>query len=381
MLLVGVAIALVMSRQTLGPAIDDVAAPPTEVSRVAPAPPMTASPVPPAPRAVSRQDIVTPTPIPAATFVTSMPAEDTVAANELGRIPILMYHAFTASESHVDEWTVTFDQFRAQLDWLRDHDFVMVGLNSMIERDFGLPAGKKPVILTFDDASSRQFGLQQADDGGYAVRPDTAVGVLEDYRQVYPEFVGPAFFAVLPFNCFASEHDPSTCEERLTWLVEHGYEVGNHTMGHQNLTDVSIDRFKAEVVGPIQWLAERVEGPNNLSDVLVLPFGAYPASDTFRALLFDGFWLEGAYVVPSLVIEVGGGPALAPYHVDWQPNLSRYNTDPEGFWYWADQISAGEIEIFTSDGDPETVTIPAEWEDALNTDLVRQDGRRVVILE
>jgi peptidoglycan/xylan/chitin deacetylase (PgdA/CDA1 family) len=326
------------------------------------------------------REIVTPTPTPVAEFISYTTAG--ARANELGRFPILMFHAFVYEEANTDEWTLTFDQFREQLDWLVANDFVMVGLNSIIDRNIAIPAGKRPVVLTFDDASAGQFRLRASKDGGYEVNPDTAVGVLEEYRQKYPEFAGPAFFAVLPYNCFQFEGDdgdPSTCEDRLTWLVDHGYEIGNHTMGHQNLTDVPIDVFKEQIVEPIQWFAERIEGPNDLSNVLVLPFGAYPAQENFRALLFDGFWLDGEYFVPSLVLEVGGGPARAPYSVDWATNLSRYNTEPEVFRYWADQIESGEVAVYVSDGSVETVTVPEGWVESLDQDLIRKDGRRITV--
>src|SRR6187549_1871505 len=38
--------------------------------------------------------------------------------NELGRIPILMFHGFTHDPEYTDNWTVTFDQFRDVLQWL-----------------------------------------------------------------------------------------------------------------------------------------------------------------------------------------------------------------------------------------------------------------------
>lgn len=71
--------------------------------------------------------LVTPTPAPAVEAVVAVdPAEG--EANELGGVPIIMYHAFVHDPALTDEWTLTFDQFRAQLDWFREHDFVMVGM-------------------------------------------------------------------------------------------------------------------------------------------------------------------------------------------------------------------------------------------------------------
>jgi peptidoglycan/xylan/chitin deacetylase (PgdA/CDA1 family) len=314
-------------------------------------------------------------------FITYLDPGEGTGANELGRIPVLMYHAFVHDEANTDEWTLTFDQFREQLDWLVANDFTMVGLNSVINRDFDVPAGRKPVVLTFDDASGGQFRMRESDDGGYEVHPDTAVAILEEYRQAYPEFAGPAFFAVLPNWCFyfPDEQDPSSCEERLQWLVDNDYEVGNHTMDHQELTDVSIDEFKYQVYGPTEWFAERISGPNNLADVLVLPFGAYPAREDQYALLFDGFWLEGEYFVPTLVLEVWGGPTRSPFHLEWSTAISRYNTEPSVFWEWADIIESGDVELFVSDGDPDIVTVPEGWEESLDQDRILEDGRRIVV--
>ncbi len=337
------------------------------------------------PQIPPRREIATPTaPPPSPTeepeFISYLDAGKGSGANELGRIPVLMYHAFVHEEGNTDEWTITFDQFRKQLDWLVENEFTMVGIGSLITREFDVPAGRKPVVLTFDDASGGQFRMQAADDGGVELNPDTAVGILEEYKKKYPEFGGPALLAVVPANCFDfPDDDPSTCEQRLEWLVDHGYEVGNHTMTHQDLTDVSIDEFKDQVFGTARWFNERIGGPNNLSDVLVLPFGAYPAQDNFRALLFDGFWLDGEYFVPSLVVEVGGGPTRSPFHIEWKTNIWRYNTEPSVFWDWADVIESGEVELFVSDGDASVVTVPEGWETSLDQDLILEDGRRIVI--
>ena len=98
----------------------------------------------------------------------------------------------------------------------------------------------------------------------------------------------------------------------IQWLVDNGYEVGNHTMEHMNLTDASLDDFIYQVHGPTRWFGERVPGPNNLTDVLVLPYGAYPAQDDIRAMLFNGFQVEGEFFVPTLILEVGASPARSP---------------------------------------------------------------------
>jgi peptidoglycan/xylan/chitin deacetylase (PgdA/CDA1 family) len=184
---------------------------------------------------------------------------------------------------------------------------------------------------------------------------------------------------VLPFNCFTGPGDPSTCEDRLTWLVEHGYEIGNHTRDHQNLSLADDELIKEEILEPVAWFAERIEGPGNLSDVLVLPFGMYPSEDYQEEWLFDGFWHHGEFFVPRLVLEVTGGPTRSPFHTEWTPNLTRINTYPDTFEYWTEQIESGEVEIFVSDGDPSYVTIPDGWEARISEAILTEDGREVLV--
>jgi len=365
LLLVAVVAVLVAANPSFGTVGGEYPVLPTAAAMTVPGLPAEATPASPSPQVAARHPLVTSVPEVEAHATPSA----VVAANELGRVPILMYHAFVHVEANSDKWTLTFDQFRSQLDWLREHDFVMVGMRSMVDGRFDVPAGKRPAILTFDDSSPRQYGLQAAAGGGYDVRPDTAVGVLEAYRKQYPEFVGPAFFAVLPFNCFASEDDPSTCEERLSWLVEHGYEIGNHTSEHVALTDVAPEVLTRAIGEMAIWIDARVpEGTGNLSHVLVLPFGAYPASAEQRQWLHDGFWYLGEPVQLELVLAVNGGPAAPPYADVFAPvEVPRFNAEPELFTYWAEQIETSVVPIFVSDGDPDTVTVPADLAEAVNT--------------
>jgi hypothetical protein len=131
--------------------------------------------------------------------------------NELGRIPILMYHAFTEDESKLDEWTVTPEIFRADLTWLWEHDFFVVSIRSMIHNELDVPPGKHPVVLTFDDASSGQFRLLKDATGAFSPDPVTAVGVMEAFYAAHPDFGRGGFFGVLPYNCFHKdgEHRPA----------------------------------------------------------------------------------------------------------------------------------------------------------------------------
>jgi peptidoglycan/xylan/chitin deacetylase (PgdA/CDA1 family) len=306
--------------------------------------------------------------------------------NELGRIPVLMYHAFTENEDRLDEWTVTPDTFQEHLEWLYEHDFYVTPLVDLINNEISVPAGKHPVVLTFDDASSGQFRLMKGADGTLTPDPKTAVGIMEAFYAEHPDFGRGGLFAVVPNNCFNHEGQQTTCEERLTWLAMNGYEVANHTWWHENLKIVSDDLFAQQVGGTKIWLDERVSGQANLSNVLVLPFGEWPSKEWQRQWLIDGFVYDGQDIVIQAVVTVSGGLSPSPSSGEWTRRaIKRINTDPENWSLWVGQIESGKATIYTSDGNPGTVTIPnqlaediewhwdAEWASAYGMEVIRYD--------
>ncbi len=307
--------------------------------------------------------------------------------NELGRIPILMYHAFTNDEAELDNWTVTPEIFRQHLQWLYDHDFSIVPLVDLINNEITAPPGKHPVVITFDDSSSRQFRLIENDQGDLHADPETAVGVMESFFATHPDFGRGGLFAVVPTNCFQYEGEVVSCEERLTWLADRGYEIANHTWWHENLHTVSDDEFEEQVGRTKIWIDERVTGRSNLSNVLVLPFGEWPRSEDQAQMLREGFVYGGQDIVIAGVVEVGGGPSPSPSSGTWSRRaIDRLNTDPETWDYWTGLIESGEVTLFTSDGNPATVTIPdalpediaghwdSEWASAYGMEVIRYDA-------
>lgn len=307
--------------------------------------------------------------------------------NELGQIPVLMYHAFTQNEAYLDEWTVTTDQFFAHLQWLYDHDFYITPLVDLINNEISVPAGKSPVVLTFDDSSAGQFRLFEGADGAFTPDPLSAVGVMEAFYADHPDFGRGGLFAVNPVNCFAYDAQEATCEERLTWLAEHGYEIANHTWWHENLHTVSNEMFLDQVGGAKLWIDERVKVREaNLSNVLILPFGEWPRNDEQIDWLLNGFRYEGQDISIGGIVEVSGGFSPSPSSGEWdRRSIHRINTDPESWNYWMGQVETGEATMFVSDGNPGTVTVPnqlsedidwmwdAEWASSYGMVVIRYD--------
>jgi peptidoglycan/xylan/chitin deacetylase (PgdA/CDA1 family) len=291
-----------------------------------------------------------------------------------------MYHAFTQNEAYLDDWTVTPDLFRQQLQWLYDRDFYILSMADLISNKISVPAGKHPVVLTFDDSSSGQFRLLENDTGEFSPDPVTAVGIMEAFFADHPDFGRGGFFAVVPTKCFSYDDEVTTCEERLTWLAEHGYEIGNHTWWHQNLGDVSDETFRSQVGDAKLWIDERVPDHANRSTILVMPSGEYPAHAWQFDMLVTGFPWKGHTVQMTGVLSASGGPSVSPSSVAWDPwAIARVNTDNAILGHWQEQIDTGGMTLYTSDGNSSTVAVPDDLAgdivDQFDAEFITREGR------
>jgi peptidoglycan/xylan/chitin deacetylase (PgdA/CDA1 family) len=287
-----------------------------------------------------------------------------LAPNELGVVPVLEYHVITTDPTQEAQFVRTKDDFIADLTWLYDHNFYIITMRELIENRISAPAGKNPVVLTFDDATSFQFSATKGADGKLVIDPDSAVGILEDFFASHPGFGHTALFAFIVNNCFAFPDDSQMdiCGDKLTWLAEHGYEIGNHTMNHMDLLDQDDETFMHEVGQAKIFIDQHVPGPANLSDVLILPFGNYPDKDEHpdqRAMLRNGFEYKGETIKIRAAMMVGSNPVVSPASVSWDPIwIPRVQAFDESLAYWFDVFTSGGTVLYVSDGNPATITIP-----------------------
>jgi peptidoglycan/xylan/chitin deacetylase (PgdA/CDA1 family) len=309
--------------------------------------------------------------------------------NELGIIPVLMYHHFTNGIAE-GPWERNLGDFRSDLEWLADHGFVTMGLRDLIDDTIEVPFGKKPVILTFDDALPEQFQFMQNDAGDLVPTPDSAVGVLEAVFAAHPDFGHTAHFAVTTNACFSiagvefNTYD-DYCPKKLQWLNDHGYEVGNHTKTHPHLPEIAPESFVEEIGGAAAFIDERMHGEGNLSHVLTLPYGEAPEPGTENEqLLRGGFWYgDDAFQVEAMV-RVSGGPTYAPQSTYFDPmTITRVNTDQASLDVLFEQCADPEFPLYVSDGDPDTVTIadplPEYTQNEFDADHIANNGKDLVV--
>lgn len=313
--------------------------------------------------------------------------------NELGVIPVIMYHAFLSSPTD-DVWTRNLDDFRGDLQYLYDNNYHVISLRDLVNNTIDVPLGKHPVVLTYDDASARQFQFMMNDQGELVPTPDSAVGVLEEFFAAHPDFGKGSHFGVVGNNCFGWRDEiveynsgDEYCQLKLQWLSDHGYEVGNHTWTHENL-NLQDDAGVAEQIGKnAAFIDARVQGPGNESMYLTLPFGERPAPGSKGATyLQNGFTYDGQNYVLEAIMNVSGGPMFSPSSSWFDPmQITRFNSDSQSLDIWFGTFERGEVALYTSDGNPDTITVPDPLPKFLQNEfdpaLIAASGKTLVTYE
>jgi peptidoglycan/xylan/chitin deacetylase (PgdA/CDA1 family) len=321
--------------------------------------------------------------------------------NELGYVPVIMYHNIVQQYTGEEEGDVLFrteEELRSDLQWLYDHDFHVVTMQDYIENRITAPAGKHPVVLTFDDSRPSQFYYNIAADGSVTTDPHSVVGILEDFFSTHPDFGHTALFAILPIHCFDFEEPTQTpyCQQKLQWLVDNGYEVANHTWDHQDMSNVSTDVFLEKVGDTIEFIQENT-GQLSAAEALILPYGSFPDTDVNPDAqqewewIRNGFDYNGQHYQLWTVVAAGAEPGPSPNSTAFdEMSIARIGgkNEPgpgEGnlfLDYWFGQFESRPDLLYTSDGNPDTITVPevlpAEQEGLLDTDKIESEGKQLV---
>ncbi|MEX0975220.1 MAG: polysaccharide deacetylase family protein [Bacillota bacterium] len=282
--------------------------------------------------------------------------------NELGDIMIIMYHDIRDDEG---EWVRSRSNFRRDLERFNSLGYSLVPLSAYLSGDIRVPAGRAPLVLTFDDGTRGQFSMVQGDTG-MIPDPGCAVGILLQFSQEHPEFGQAATFFINSGNPFG---DSSHIKENLTFLIENGMEVGNHTRGHKNLAYSSPEEVAKEI-GSLANEVREITGNEVVS--LALPFGGYPKSEEY---LLAGTWAGHEYINKGILL-VGAEPAPSPFSKEFNPlAIPRIRGSQEELDKWLRQFEKYPDGRFVSDGQSETVTV-REGKDA-DLDLGRVGGLTV----
>ncbi len=234
-----------------------------------------------------------------------------------GQIMVLMYHIIAADVTR-PEWTRTPAEFRDDIALLKADGYYPINLRDLAHRRVDVPAGKSPVVLTFDDSTPGQYRLLP--DG--SLDPQCAVGIMQAAVTEGDWASRATFFPLLDVE--ACERvvfgQPEWKTEKLRNLVGWGYEVGSHTISHLRLNEIPAEEAKRQLALSKAMLEEMI-GRGYVVESLATPYGAHPHSDGLFSSAYKGIPYDY-----RAVVEVTGGPCPSPFSPEFDPlHIPRVN--------------------------------------------------------
>lgn len=231
--------------------------------------------------------------------------------NPSGKVLVLSYRDFASVDS-AD--AVSPQTLRANLEKLLAMGFYPINLRDLTEGKLrNVPAGKRPVALTFDDATAEQFRLL----AGGAIDPDCAVGVLLDMNTAHPaDWPLHATFFVRPGDAlvttapFGSADLAST---KLQLLVTWGMEVAAQPLNGKTLNALSPEEVRKALEGAVVQIGTWLPGYRVAT--LALPDEFSPSAPAGSP---SGIFKNRTYAFTGAVLP-DGGLAPSPDALDFDP--------------------------------------------------------------
>lgn len=300
--------------------------------------------------------------------------------NELGKVPIMMYHGikdmknsetnYTGGNVDKDGYTRTAEAFRNDLEGYYQKGYRMIRLSDYIEGKIDVDYGYSPIILTFDDGNDNNIKVTGLDDdGNIIIDKNSAVGILEEFKKKYPDYNVTAIF----FVTNALFNQPEYDEAILKWLVDNGYEVGNHTKGHDNFTKIDSTKTQ-ETVGFMYNKLEEIMG-NKYSKIVALPFGSpYNKTHENYKYILNGEYNGKSYQTVA-ALRVGWEAEISPFNKDFDKTfLKRCRAyDNNGVDFDIEMnFRLLEKTRYISDGDNMTIVTSDSNEDIINKDTDKE---------
>jgi peptidoglycan/xylan/chitin deacetylase (PgdA/CDA1 family) len=258
-------------------------------------------------------------------------------ADELGQVPVLMYHRLLSHPKGAYDQTPA--QFRAELQDLYAAGYRTVTAADLVAGRIDVPAGASPMVLTFDDSTVSQY--RELPDG--SVDPASAIGILLAVARAAGEAHPVA-------TLYVNAHPFGGHDGYLRHLHALGMELGDHTSTHANLRRLDDAGVQREITAGLAVLTHQ----GLTASTFALPFGAHPRH--------AGLAQRGAGYAFRGVLLVGSNPARSPYSKGFDPLAvprirSGLKTGDQASTstYWLPRLRATR---YVSDGDPATISFP-----------------------
>ncbi len=288
--------------------------------------------------------------------------------NELGRIPVMMYHGIqnmkNSDTSYIggnidkDGYNRTTEAFRNDLEFYYQQGYRMIRLNDYINGSIDVAIGKSPIVLTFDDGSKNNINVTGLDNSGnIIIDPNSAIGILEEFKHKYPDYnITATFF--LNIGLFGQ---PEYNDKILKWLIEHNYDIGNHTSNHVNFSTIDYIQTQKEVATMYQKLDQII--PNKYVKIVALPNGSpYKKSHQNFDYILNGSYNDYSYKTEA-TLRVGWESDYSPFSTDFDKTFIKriraYDNNGSEFDIEMN-FKMLESKRYISDGNKDTIVIKKE---------------------
>jgi peptidoglycan/xylan/chitin deacetylase (PgdA/CDA1 family) len=308
--------------------------------------------------------------------------------NELNSVPILMYHRiygmtnsetqYTGGNVDKDGYNRTSEAFEADLRSYYQQGYRMMRLTDFVDGYIDVEFGYSPLILTFDDGIRDVVLEGWNDDGSPKFDPTCAIGILEKIKAEYPDFNVTATFFVNATLFGNSEEDD---RKVMKWMVDNGYDIGNHTRDHVKLGGLESDEIEKQV-GALYKLLEDII-PGQYVNIIALPFGSpenISEDNPQYSKIFSGTY-EGFSYTTKATLLCAWTRSYSPFVRDYDRTAIRriraYDNNGKD---WDIQMNFEQLndgKRYISDGNPETIIFPAS-ENSSGTWLKETYGHQVV---
>ncbi|MBM3495316.1 MAG: hypothetical protein FJX72_13495 [Armatimonadetes bacterium] len=313
--------------------------------------------------------------------------------NEAGAVMVLMYHRIEESRPN-DAMNRTPEQFTKDLQDLYDRGYRAVTLREFAENRMDVPAGKTPVVLTFDDSYRSQF--RYLDAAASQIDPDCAVGLMEAFSAKHPDWKPKATFFVL----HGGPNPPAFYQEGLTeakfaHLLEIGCEIGSHSLTHRNFRRLSAEQIEQEIAGSVKVIRELA--PNAEVTSLAIPYGSIPKSEAALKACQSGSAGGTDYKMTAValaswrptmspVVKVGKkapfAGQVAPAAMDRIERIlpdARRASVAGTFEFYVKFFDENPGMRYVSDGNPGVVAVPRGSASMVDEATVRAQGKRLQV--
>lgn len=293
--------------------------------------------------------------------------------NELGRIPVMMYHhivniddnEYTGGNVDPDGYNRTSNAFRKDLEFYYQNGYRMIRLIDYVNGKIDVEYGKSPIVLTFDDGNADNIKVTGLDENGnIIIDPNSAVGILEEFKKKYPDFNVTATFFVTSALFNQSEYN----EKILNFLVDNGYDIGNHTKDHNNMNNINEEETEY-VVGYVYNELEKII-KDKYVNIVALPFGTPYLSTHKNFSHIKKANFNGKVYDTITTLRVGWEPDTSPFSKNFNKDfIKRCRAyDNNGKEFDIDMVFNSILKDlkYVSDGDVNTITIPKDYEKYLN---------------